>query len=352
MQKSGTSEPVFFSSPFSLAYWRQAAGEIKNTKMLVFAAMMIAVRVALKPIGINIGPTLRINTAFIANAVGAMVMGPVMALLCGAVTDTLGCLLFPSGPYFFPFIFVEMLGSLVFALFLYRTELKAWKVIMSRFCICFFVNVVIQTPIMLWYYSVFYTSSTYAIFDLPRIAKNLIAFPLESLVLMLILPLVIPALKRSGFVVSDPQGIRVSKKIVAVTLALAILGAGAVTGFYVYDCRNNSLSANYSAEERYARNEALRAMVQEKHPELSDDSTVCIIESAYQEPFSSAVTYHVAVYQADTSGAEDPQALLKELRGLSKSKAAKREEMTRLTDEEIQVTDHGAEPEKIAGKSE
>ena len=346
MQKNAIQTPGFFPHPFSAAYWRQAASELKNTRILVFAAMMIAIRVALKPVGINIGPTLRINIAFTANAVGAMVMGPVLALLCAAVTDTLGCLLFPSGPYFFPFIFVEMLGSLVFSLFLYRTELKPWKIIMSRFCICFFVNIVFQTPIMLWYYAIFYTGKTYAILDLPRIAKNLVAFPLESIVLMLLFRLVIPALRQNGFAVDNTKEFNVTKKTIAVTLALAILGGAAVTGFYVYDCRNNSLSANYTAEERYARNEALREIFTENHPEIEPENLVCIIEAAYQEPFSGTVNYHVAVYRAYADEAEDPEALLAELRGLSKSKAAKREEMTRLLDEVIKVTQNGTEPEK------
>ena len=336
----------FFRTPFSKQYWHQAAREVKNTRMLVFAAMMIAIRVALKPVGINIGPTLRINTAFTANAIGAMVMGPVLSMLCAAVTDTLGCLLFPSGPYFFPFIFVEMAGSLVFSLFLYRTKLKPWKIILSRFCICFFVNIVFQTPIMLWYYAVMYTGKTYAVLDLPRIAKNLVAFPIESIVLMLLFRPILPALRQNGFVVDDAASIKLTKKTVAIAAALALLGGAAVTGFYVYDCRNNSLSAGYSAEERFNRNEALRYIVQDRHPELKDEDTVCIIESAYLKEFKGSVTYHVAVYEADLTGAEKPDDLIKTLRGLSKSKAKAREELTKLFDEDIVLTENAREPEK------
>ena len=54
----------------------------------------------------------------------------------------------------------------------------------------------------------------------------------------------------------------------------------------------------------------------------------------------------MAVYQADLSGAEDPQALLTELRSLSKSKAAAREELTKLFDEDIVLTENATEPEK------
>ena len=37
-----------YKTPFTPAYWRDAAAEMKDTKMLVFAALMIAIRVALK----------------------------------------------------------------------------------------------------------------------------------------------------------------------------------------------------------------------------------------------------------------------------------------------------------------
>ena len=52
-------------------------------------------------------------------------VGVLIALAAAAVTDTLGALLFPTGPYFPLFLFTEMAGSFVFALFLYRT--KIWR---------------------------------------------------------------------------------------------------------------------------------------------------------------------------------------------------------------------------------
>ena len=71
-QKSTTLYP----HPFSKAYWHDAAMELRDTRMLVFAALMIALRVALKMVYIPLAPNLKINTAFLANALGAMVVGP------------------------------------------------------------------------------------------------------------------------------------------------------------------------------------------------------------------------------------------------------------------------------------
>ena len=216
-----------FDTPFSKEYWKQAASELKNTKTLIFAALMIALRIALKSVSIYIAADLRISIEFLVNALGAMTFGPVVAIAGAAVSDTLGALLFPSGPYFFLFIFTEIAGSLVFALFFYRTRISVTKVILSRFCTNFFVNIVLQTPIMYLYYQMM-LGKTYKIFNLPRMIKNLVLFPVESLLLVLFLRALIPPLKSLGYKVSDISKLHFTKKNIATLVILTIIGVAAV----------------------------------------------------------------------------------------------------------------------------
>ena len=79
----------YFRTPFSAAYWEQAFSELKNTRALVFAALILALRIAMKPLKIPIAADVNITFGFIFNALGSMVYGPVVALLSGAVSDTL-----------------------------------------------------------------------------------------------------------------------------------------------------------------------------------------------------------------------------------------------------------------------
>ena len=216
-----------FDTPFSKEYWKQAASELKNTKTLIFAALMIALRIALKSVSIYIAADLRISIEFLVNALGAMTFGPVVAIAGAAVSDTLGALLFPSGPYFFLFIFTEIAGSLVFALFFYRTRISVTKVILSRFCTNFFVNIVLQTPIMCLYYQMM-LGKTYKIFNLPRMIKNLVLFPVESLLLVLFLRALIPPLKSLGYKVSDISNLHFTKKNIVTLVILTIIGVAAV----------------------------------------------------------------------------------------------------------------------------
>ncbi len=219
-----------FDRPFSKEYWKQAVSELKNTKALIFAALMIALRIALKSVSIYIAADLRISIEFLVNALGAMVFGPVVAIAGAAVSDTLGALLFPSGPYFFPFIFTEIAGSMVFALFFYRTRISVTKVILSRFCTNFFVNIVLQTPIMALYYQMM-LGKTYKILNLPRMIKNLVLFPIESLLLVLFLRALIPSLKSLGYKVSDISNLHFTKKNIITLVILMIIGVAAVVAY-------------------------------------------------------------------------------------------------------------------------
>lgn len=146
-----------------------------------------------------------------------MIFGPVVAIIAAAISDTLGCILFPTGVYFFPFIFTEIAGSLIFALFLYRAPLTNLRVTLSRFCVSFFVNIVIQTPIMLLYYQMVLGKS-YAIFDLPRICKNLVLFPIESLLLILFLNVITPLTYRMKLTYEPPKKLKITGRLVAFLL--------------------------------------------------------------------------------------------------------------------------------------
>ena len=125
---------TLYPHPFSKAYWKDAAAEMKDTRMLVFAALMIALRVAMKFLAIPLAPNLKIQTAFLANAMGAMVFGPVLAIPAAIVSDFLGVLL-SGDTYFAPFVLTEIAGSLIFALFLYRAKVTPMRAILSRFSV-------------------------------------------------------------------------------------------------------------------------------------------------------------------------------------------------------------------------
>ena len=289
---------------------------------------------ALKPVNIPIAADLRINTAFFVNAFGAMVFGPVVAIPAAAITDTLGYLLYPEGVYFFPFIFTEIAGSVIFALFLYRAEVSTLRVTLARFCICFFVNIVLNTPIMALYYQMV-MGKYYPLFDMIRIVKNLAMFPLESILLTLFLRVVIPPMHKLGYVHSTADKLKFTRRQVLALVLLLLAGAGAVAGYAVNDYNTKSFSASYSAQERLNRNKEMNAWTAKEQDRYAEAEMVTIIESARSKVGDPHMTYELALYRIDSDqfaakSAQDPAYTLDTLHGYSKSKAAKDDTLVRV----------------------
>ena len=285
---------ALYANPFSKAYWKDAAAELKDTRMLVFAALMIALRVALKSLGIPIAADLKINVAFFVNAFGAMVFGPVVAIVAAAISDTLGCLLFPSGAYFFPFIFIEIAGSLIFALFLYRAKVTATRVILSRFCIDFFVNIVLNTPIM-WLYYKMVLGKSYVIFQLPRIIKNLALFPLESVLLILFLTVTIPIGRRFGLLYDSAESLKLQKRQIVLLVTLFVVGAACVGGYYVYNYNTKNHASSLTPAEISSMNTALTESAVQQGS-LADGQIVTV-NKVYKR-FRGDTTVEFTVYQS------------------------------------------------------
>lgn len=294
---------ALYATPFSKAYWRDAAAELRDTRMLVFAALMIALRVALKAYGIPIAADLKINIAFFVNAFGAMVFGPVVAIVAAAISDTLGCLLFPSGAYFFPFIFIEIAGSLIFALFLYRARVTATRVILSRFCIDFFVNIVMNAPIM-WVYYKMVLGKSYVIFQLPRIIKNLALFPLESVLLTLFLTFMIPIARRFRLVYDNGENLKFQKRQIVLLAALFVIGVGSVGGYYVYNYNTKNHASGMASAEVAGLNEAIGS--QAAGAGLLEDGQIVTVNKVYKK-LGGDTTVEFTVYQ--TSDATDLSAV-------------------------------------------
>lgn len=224
-------------SVFTKAYWLSAARVFTKTKTLVFAALICALRIVVKAFKIPIVPgVLTLTFDAYVNALGSLVYGPLMGLMVGAVSDTIGALLFPSGAYFFPFIFVEMSSSFIFGLFFWRRKLSVSRVILAKFTVSFFCNIILTSLVMKWMYAYFATGKTYSLINLVRIAKNLVLFPIEGVLIVLVLNAFLPLLKSLKFVDDGQEGLELNKKTV-LTIAGVTLLSVAIILFYVFFLR-------------------------------------------------------------------------------------------------------------------
>ena len=324
---------ALYPHPFSKAYWLDAAAELKDIKMLVVTALMIALRIALKPFAIYIGPQMAIQTATLATALGAMIFGPVLAIPAAMISDTVGFMIFPTGDYFLPFMLTEIASTMIYALCLYRTKTTPIRVMISRFLICFLVNVVLQQFIYAWWYTYIGNpdkakDTVLGIMTVTRIFKNLAMFPIESVVLALFLKLLLPITSRMKLTYCSNADMKFGKKQIITLVCLFLVGVISATGYLYYRFDTSSRSADYTDEQRVAANHALAEVVLDKTDTWDDETVVCIVDAEYRGLFAKEATYTVSVYVLDQEAfaagqAKDENYTMDTLWGYSKSGPSK-----------------------------
>ena len=221
-------------SVFSAAYWKEAAANLKSTRMLALAAMIVALRAVCKMLEIPLAPGLNINVAGLFNSVGAMVYGPVVGVVGAIVSDPLGYLLHPDGPYFLPFMLVDMSSSFIFGLLFWKRPLTVPRAMGAKFAVNMVSNVVLTSFIMKWYYLIYYVekAEAYNLINLTRIVKNLVMFPLEAILIAVVMGALSPALYRLRLLGEKPD-LKLRPRHYVLVAVLTALSVGLVL-FYIF----------------------------------------------------------------------------------------------------------------------
>lgn len=194
---------TLYRTPFSRAYWRTALADFQTPRNLTFAALMIAACVALSYIpSIHIGDGgVRVTWGFLARALCGAVCGPVTALVFGVAEDTVSFMIHPTGAYFPGYALTTMLGTLIYALFLYRAKLTPVALAVRVALAKLFTNVLNVFLSSLW--SAILYSKGYLYYMTTSAVKNTVMFPVQAVMLFFLLAALLPVLARMGVV---PRG--------------------------------------------------------------------------------------------------------------------------------------------------
>lgn len=212
------SRATLYKTPFSATYWKQAASELKSLRTLLLAAFFIAIRVALKTVYIPVADNLNVYVGFVANALSGAICGPVIALISGGVCDLLGWLIAPQGPFNPVFTLIEMAGSLIYALWLYKTPITLGKLFGAKATVNVIVNITLE-PIALS----FMYSKGVLVYVIPRIVKNIILLPAETFALALFFSAMAVPLKKLGALSEEQANIKITKAKIIALSAVAVV---------------------------------------------------------------------------------------------------------------------------------
>ena len=195
-----SKENYKFSSILTKGYWREAADQLKDTRMLTIAALIVALRVAVKFARIPIAQGLAISLDGYVNSIGSIIYGPIVGLIVGAISDVLGCLATGRmSEYFPPFALVEMMSSFLFGLFFWKRKIRLSRALTAKFTVNLVCNIIMTSLFNKWMYYIYYgleRAEAYNIINGIRIAKNLVMFPLEATIIVVVLSATLPMLTK------------------------------------------------------------------------------------------------------------------------------------------------------------
>ena len=183
---------------FTKDYWSSSAEKLKSVRYLAIMAIFIALKTMMSSLYIPVSENLRIGFSFIVTAVEGAVIGPVAGLISGAVTDLVGFMIFPSGPFFFGYTITSMLGVFLYALFLYRQKITILRLALCKFSVSALCNVILGS---LW--SAMLYSKGYLFYLTNSLIKNAVLLPVEIMILVLVFNVMIPVLTKSRLI--EPQ---------------------------------------------------------------------------------------------------------------------------------------------------
>ncbi len=183
------------TSPFSAPYWREAAGRLKEIRVLAVSALLVAVCVAIAGLYIPLVNNLHIFFDYVPMGLCAAVCGPVVALGVGFVVDILGFLVNPMGAFFPGYTLGTMVSMMIYALFLYRQRLTVGRIALARLT----VNVVNNICLNSLWSSILY-GKAFWVYLTGGIIKNLALWPVEVVLMVVIYRLLTPTLERQKLI--------------------------------------------------------------------------------------------------------------------------------------------------------
>lgn len=172
---------------------RRSAAELYNIRSLCGISMLLAVAVALNyTASFYIMPTLKIGPGYLITALLGMLYGPVAGGIAAGLGDIIKYLLKPDGVFFFGYTLNAILGGVIYGLFLYKAKVSVLRCTLAKLIINLGVNSCLGT---LWN-SMLY-GKAFAVILPARLIANVVKVPFEVIILMILMPMVIHALKRA-----------------------------------------------------------------------------------------------------------------------------------------------------------
>ncbi|MDO4903066.1 MAG: folate family ECF transporter S component [Limosilactobacillus sp.] len=160
-----------------------------TTRRMTLAALLVALELILGKLSVGDPTILKFSFGFIATGLIGYYLGPWIGGIAMVVNDIIGNTILNTGNMFFPgFTFSAFVSGVIAGLFLYNQQITWKRVFIYEFFQILITNVFFTT---LWLYLMSMTSSStgsaFTALLMIRLPKEVITWPLEAIILMIII---------------------------------------------------------------------------------------------------------------------------------------------------------------------
>jgi len=155
--------------------------KLKDVRVLTGAAMLLAIAVILSFFKIPLTEVMEIRFSNIPVAVAGMLFGPGVGGVVGALSDLLGYVVRPTGPYFPGFTVSAALSGVIFGLILGKDRLSIPWVVLACVLYQFLIGLLLTS---LWLH-ILYGAPFWAL-TVSRLPKELVTLAFHIVVLTLL----------------------------------------------------------------------------------------------------------------------------------------------------------------------
>lgn len=150
----------------------------KNVKTLTLSGMFIALSVVFGFLNLPITQLIEIRFGSLMLALSGMLLGPGISAVIGALSDIIGFIVKPTGPFFPGFTISAAVSGIIFGFFLHKKELTIWRIFLAECVHTIIVGFILNS---LWL-SMLYGNAFIAVVS-SRALKEIIMLPVNTLLL-------------------------------------------------------------------------------------------------------------------------------------------------------------------------
>lgn len=165
----------------SAALFTDSYRELSQVRTITLCAMFGALSIILGYFNIQVGEFFKLGFSGLPNELVHFLFGPVVGGVFGGVMNVLKFIIKPSGSFFWGFTFNAILAGVIYGAFWYKRPLSLPRILIARLAVIIVCNLLLNT---LWLSML--SGKAFLALLAPRIVKNLVMWPVDSVLFYLV----------------------------------------------------------------------------------------------------------------------------------------------------------------------